>query len=105
MAVRIANREDVPAMLAIYGPYVEQTAISFEYEVPTLAAFSARFMMTCSMSMASMGIKSSSSGTETSVFMPPRRFSALIIASARNVEFYDFDNMWGHYLFPDSFNY
>ena len=43
MAVRIANREDVPAMLAIYGPYVEQTAISFEYEVPTLAAFSARF--------------------------------------------------------------
>ena len=43
MSVRPARLEDLPAMLAIYGPYVENTAYSFEYTVPTLEAFTARF--------------------------------------------------------------
>ena len=33
--IRDARPTDVEAMLAIYAPYVEQTAITFEYDVPT----------------------------------------------------------------------
>lgn len=44
MAIRMATVGDVPRILEIYGPYVENTAISFEYTVPTLAAFTQRFL-------------------------------------------------------------
>lgn len=43
MSIRVATAEDIPAMLAIYRPYVETTAYSFEYRVPTEAEFLARF--------------------------------------------------------------
>ena len=43
MRFRLATRADVPAMLAIYRPYVEADTASFEYETPSLAAFEARF--------------------------------------------------------------
>ena len=43
MSVRIATAEDLPAILAIYAPYVENTTVSFEYAVPTLEEFTARF--------------------------------------------------------------
>ena len=43
MAVRIATNKDLGAMLAIYAPYVENTTVSFEYCVPTLKEFTARF--------------------------------------------------------------
>lgn len=41
--IRAARETDVPAMLAIYRPYVERTAITFEYELPSEEAFLARF--------------------------------------------------------------
>ena len=41
--LRIAVREDVPAMLAIYAPYVLETTVTFEYTVPTPAEFAGRF--------------------------------------------------------------
>ncbi|MBE6758206.1 MAG: N-acetyltransferase [Ruminococcaceae bacterium] len=44
MSVRQATVEDVPRILEIYGPYVENTAVSFEYTVPDLAEFTARFL-------------------------------------------------------------
>ena len=34
--IRFACTEDAPALLAIYTPYVLNTAITFEYEAPTL---------------------------------------------------------------------
>ena len=37
--IRPAKPEDAEKLLAIYAPYVEQTAITFEYEVPTLEDF------------------------------------------------------------------
>ena len=40
--IRTARPEDAPALLGIYAPYVEKTAISFEYEVPTLTEFQTR---------------------------------------------------------------
>ena len=41
--IRIATPEDIPAILEIYGPYVENTTASFEYRVPTLEEFRQRF--------------------------------------------------------------
>ena len=42
--IRIATTADVPEMLAIYTPYVENTTVSFEYEPPTLEEFTHRFV-------------------------------------------------------------
>ena len=44
--IRTATKADVPAMLAIYAPYVRETAISFEYEVPSVEEFGARLERT-----------------------------------------------------------
>lgn len=44
MFIRQATRQDVPRILEIYGYYVENTAISFEYTVPTLEKFTERFL-------------------------------------------------------------
>ena len=41
--IRFAKEADIPAILDIYGPYVRNTCYSFEYNVPTLADFTARF--------------------------------------------------------------
>lgn len=43
MAIRAATSEDIPAMLSIYQYFVEQTAVSFEYVLPTHEAFLRRF--------------------------------------------------------------
>lgn len=44
MSVRQATVQDVPRILEIYSPYVEHTAISFEYVVPSVAEFTQRFL-------------------------------------------------------------
>lgn len=41
--IRMAKEADLPQMLAIYSPYVEHTAFSFEYAPPTEEEFLARF--------------------------------------------------------------
>jgi len=41
--LRIATTADLPAILDIYGPYVLNTTATFEYDVPALEAFTARF--------------------------------------------------------------
>lgn len=41
--IRTATQKDVARMLEIYTPYVEKTAISFEYEAPSLETFENRF--------------------------------------------------------------
>ena len=41
--IRIAQESDVPAMLAIYAPFVLNTTVSFEYDVPTEDDFLTRF--------------------------------------------------------------
>lgn len=43
MPIRFAQESDIPAMLAIYGPYVEHTTHSFEYTVPSEEEFLTRF--------------------------------------------------------------
>lgn len=43
---RVARPEDAEALLAIYAPYVEETAITFEYEVPAVEEFRARIAHT-----------------------------------------------------------
>lgn len=44
MSIRMATVNDVPRILEIYGPYIENTAISFEYEIPSLEVFTQRFL-------------------------------------------------------------
>ena len=41
--IRIATEADVPAILDIYAPYVKETTITFEYDVPTEEEFYNRF--------------------------------------------------------------
>lgn len=40
--IRFATEADAPALLQIYSPYIEQTVVSFENKVPSLAEFTAR---------------------------------------------------------------
>ena len=44
MSIRIAAESDLPQILEIYRPYVENTTYSFEYEAPTPETFRARFL-------------------------------------------------------------
>lgn len=46
MNIRIATPEDAASILAIYAPYVENTTITFEYDVPTLEEFTERIRHT-----------------------------------------------------------
>lgn len=41
--IRIAAEKDIPAMLEIYRPYVENTTWSFEYDLPCRRTFTQRF--------------------------------------------------------------
>ena len=42
MKIRIAAERDAEELLEIYAPYVEKTAISFEYKVPSVQEFEQR---------------------------------------------------------------
>ena len=42
LRIRTVCEEDAPRLLEIYRPYVENTAITFEYETPTLEEFTSR---------------------------------------------------------------
>ena len=44
--IRVATPEDAEALLDIYAPYVTDTAITFEYEVPSLTEFRKRIRHT-----------------------------------------------------------
>ena len=46
MNIRLATPSDAATLLAIYAPYVENTAITFEYEVPTIEDFTNRIAKT-----------------------------------------------------------
>ncbi|MDE7405059.1 MAG: GNAT family N-acetyltransferase [Lachnospiraceae bacterium] len=46
MQIRVAKEEDADALLKIYAPYVEKTAITFEYEVPDVETFRERISNT-----------------------------------------------------------
>jgi len=44
LEIRRAELKDAEALLSIYAPYVEQTAITFEYDVPTIEEFRERIV-------------------------------------------------------------
>lgn len=46
VTLRIAEKNDAPALLDIYSPYVRETAITFEYDVPTISEFENRITST-----------------------------------------------------------
>ena len=46
MDIRLAKPSDARSLLDIYAPYIENTAITFEYEVPTIEEFATRIAKT-----------------------------------------------------------
>lgn len=46
ITVRMARPEDAPDLLSIYAPYVRDTSVTFEYEVPDVEEFRARILRT-----------------------------------------------------------
>lgn len=46
MNIRAATPADAPQLLHIYAPYVKNTSITFEYEVPTVETFAERIRHT-----------------------------------------------------------
>ena len=46
ITIRMATPADDKELLQIYAPYVENTAITFEYEVPSLEEFTKRIQNT-----------------------------------------------------------
>lgn len=46
MIIRLATADDAEKLLDIYRPYVERTAITFEYDVPELHEFRSRIIKT-----------------------------------------------------------
>lgn len=44
--IRVAEETDAEELLKIYAPYVEHTAITFEYEVPSVQEFADRILKT-----------------------------------------------------------
>lgn len=46
MEIRVASPKDAERLLEIYRPYVERTAVSFEYDVPTREEFEDRIAST-----------------------------------------------------------
>lgn len=46
ITIRTARESDAPALLKIYAPYVENTAITFEYEIPGAEEFTERIRHT-----------------------------------------------------------
>ena len=46
IVIRVAALDDAEELLEIYAPYVRETAITFEYEVPTIEEFAVRIAHT-----------------------------------------------------------
>ncbi len=46
MNIRLAKEDDAETLLELYAPYVKETAITFEYEVPSLEEFRGRIAAT-----------------------------------------------------------
>ena len=46
ITIRPATPDDAEALLSIYAPYVKHTAITFEYEVPSVEEFRERIIHT-----------------------------------------------------------
>ena len=46
LKIRLATKSDAKSILKIYAPYVEKTAITFEYDVPSLQEFEKRIEKT-----------------------------------------------------------
>lgn len=49
LSIRMAAETDAEELLTIYAPYVTDTAITFEYDIPTVAEFSRRIRDTLRM--------------------------------------------------------
>ena len=66
ITIRPATPEDAEALLSIYAPYVKHTAITFEYEVPSVEEFRERIMHTLKLYPYLVAQRETSNSTTTS---------------------------------------
>lgn len=62
---RVARPEDAEALRTIYAPYVEETAITFEYEVPGVEEFRARIAHTLTTYPYIVAVEEQSANADT----------------------------------------
>lgn len=62
---RVARPEDAEALRTIYAPYVEETAITFEYEVPGVEEFRARIAHTLATYPYIVAVEEQSANADT----------------------------------------
>lgn len=65
LTFRVARPEDAEALLTIYAPYVEETAITFEYEVPGVEDFRARIAHTLATYPYIVAVEEQSANADT----------------------------------------
>lgn len=46
VTIRLATKKDAEELLAVYAPYVQQTAVTFELEIPSVKEFKKRITQT-----------------------------------------------------------
>lgn len=65
LTFRVARPEDAAALLTIYAPYVEETAITFEYEVPGVEEFRGRIAHTLATYPYIVAVEEQSANADT----------------------------------------
>ena len=75
--LRTARVSDAAALLAIYAPYVRETAITFEYDVPDEREFAARIrhVLESFLTLSRKPTAKSSATLTRAHFIPVRRIS------------------------------
>ena len=81
MRIRMAGLEDAAALLAIYAPYVRETAITFEYDVPSEKEFAGRIAHTLWKSFLTLSRKPTAKSS--AMRMRARSIRARPISGAR----------------------
>lgn len=84
--IRLADEKDIEDILGIYAPYIKDTTITFEYEVPTIEEFKKRFYtvtdnypyLVCTIDDKVVGYAYSSKHAERSAYMWDADFSIYI---------------------------
>ena len=67
ITIRPATPDDAEALLSIYAPYVEHTAITFEYEVPSVEEFRERIIHTLQLYPYLVAERTSADSTATEI--------------------------------------
>ena len=86
MQIRVAEEKDAATLLEIYSYYVEKTAITFEYETPSIEEFTHRIHDIKAKYPYIVAEENGEKGTYFAVWAPNAR-SVLLMAGVRKCPF------------------